>query len=171
MQPALDPAKTRQRWVIALGSNVADPRAALALAWPACCALLGLRDARLSSLHTTAPAEHARGPAFVNAVGVGWSASEPRNGLVKLHAIEQAFGRDRAREGFHGSRPLDLDLIAVGDVRITEPGLELPHPRWSSRPFVVLPLAEVAPDLRDAAGRTAAELARQWAQSRGSLLA
>lgn len=162
MQPGMDRADVRRRWVIALGSNVADPGAALALAWTACCSALDLRGARLSSLHRTAPAEQASGPIFVNAVGVGWSACDPRQGLALLHAVEQAFGRDRPREGFHGARPLDLDVIAVGDLRVAEPGLQLPHPRWSSRSFVVLPLAEVAPDLRDASGRNAAELARLW---------
>jgi len=162
---AVDRQHAQQRWVIALGSNVADPSAALGLAWAACCAALDLQAPRLSSLHLTAPAEQASGPLFVNAVGVGWSTCDPRRGLGLLHAIEQAFGRDRRREGFHGARPLDLDLIAVGDLRVAEAQLQLPHPRWSSRGFVVLPLAQVAPDLLDPSGRRADELARAWLAS------
>ncbi|MBI5608976.1 MAG: 2-amino-4-hydroxy-6-hydroxymethyldihydropteridine diphosphokinase [Deltaproteobacteria bacterium] len=151
--------------MIALGGNVADPPAALPLAWSACCAALDLQASELSSLHATAPAEQASGPSFVNAVGVGWSACDPRQGLSLLQAIEQAFGRDRPREGFHGARPLDLDVIAIGDLHVAEPGLQVPHPRWSARSFVVLPLAEVAPDLCDSSGLSAAELARTWLEA------
>ncbi len=163
-----EPHATRpRRWIIALGSNVADPSAALDLAWQACVAALDLDAPQLSALHHTAPAEQASGPLFVNAVGVGYSPRDPQQGLADLHAIESAFGRDRPREGFHGSRPLDLDLIAVDGVELIAAPLQLPHPRWHLRPFVVLPLAEVAPDLLDPHGRTAADLARAMSTAQG----
>jgi 2-amino-4-hydroxy-6-hydroxymethyldihydropteridine diphosphokinase len=144
-----EPHATRpRRWIIALGSNVADPSAALDLAWQACVAALDLDAPQLSALHHTAPAEQASGPLFVNAVGVGYSPRDPQQGLADLHAIESAFGRDRPREGFAAP-------------------LQLPHPRWHLRPFVVLPLAEVAPDLLDPHGRTAADLARAMSTAQG----
>ncbi len=61
-------------------------------------------------------------------------------------AIEAAHGRDRAGEQRWGPRPLDLDLLLYGDLVIDEPGLVVPHPRLHERPFVLVPLAQIAPD-------------------------
>lgn len=109
-------------------------------------ALLPLEQAQLSSIHFTDPAEGAVGPPFANAVGIGWSETEPLEGLAVFQRIERAFGRDRLAEGFHGARPLDLDVIDVGGLLLAGPLLTLPHPRWAQRPFVVLPLNEVCPE-------------------------
>lgn len=136
-----------RRWIIALGSNLADSERAVALAWRAVVALLPLRDGRLSPLWRTAPAEQATGGVFSNAVGLGWCACEPLHGLEVLQRIERAFGRDRAREGFHGARPLDLDLIDVAGLTLQHPRLILPHPRWQQRGFVAGPLAQICPEM------------------------
>ena len=66
--------------------------------------------------------------------------------LFTLHRIEQRFGRDRAKERRWGPRTLDLDLIAYDDVSLQTPELTLPHPRLFERAFVLVPLAEIAPD-------------------------
>jgi 2-amino-4-hydroxy-6-hydroxymethyldihydropteridine diphosphokinase len=63
-----------------------------------------------------------------------------------MHKIENKFGRDRGNERRWGPRTLDLDLIAYDDVSIQKPELTLPHPRLFERAFVLVPLAEIAPD-------------------------
>jgi 2-amino-4-hydroxy-6-hydroxymethyldihydropteridine diphosphokinase len=145
--------------LLALGSNVADAAASVRLGWAAACQELGLRDAELSDLVRSPPAEGASGGLFANAVGRGWTELTPLLALAACQRIEQAFGRDRAREGHHGARPLDLDLLDWDGLHIDLPQLQLPHPRLSLRRFVLEPLAQVAPDFVDArSGRTVAEL-------------
>lgn len=132
--------------LVALGSNVADPAAAVTLAARAVVARLQLHSARCSRLWRTRPAESASGADFVNAVLLGRCALAPLEVLQRLQAIERAFGRDRAHEGFHGPRPLDLDVLAAGDLLLDTAPLILPHPRLHQRTFVLGPLAEIAPD-------------------------
>ncbi len=86
-------------------------------------------------------------PLFLNAVVTGTTALDARSLLDELLAIEQDFGRERPYPG--AARTLDLDLILLGDDVIDEPGLQVPHPRFRTRFFVLGPLAEVAADLRD----------------------
>jgi 2-amino-4-hydroxy-6-hydroxymethyldihydropteridine diphosphokinase len=148
--------KHLRRWAIAIGSNLADPPGAVALAWRAVVALLDLQSPSVSRCWTTEPAEQAHGPLFANAVGCGWTTRSAGDGLATLQRIERAFGRDRDREGFHGPRPLDLDLIAIEDDWIDLPALTVPHPRWHQRIFVAGPLAEIWPDLAGPEGRSAA---------------
>jgi 2-amino-4-hydroxy-6-hydroxymethyldihydropteridine diphosphokinase len=149
------------RAIIALGSNLADPPAAVLLGWQAACTMAGLRQPMLSRLHQSAPAEGATGGPFTNAVGVGECALSARALLDVLQQVERAFGRDRQREGFHGARPLDLDLIDLGGQRLDAPELTLPHPRLAQRAFVLEPLREVAPDFVDArSGRSVIALCR-----------
>jgi 2-amino-4-hydroxy-6-hydroxymethyldihydropteridine diphosphokinase len=74
-------------------------------------------------------------------------------------AIEQAFGRERPYAG--APRTLDLDLVLLGDEVVDEPGLHVPHPRFRERFFVLGPLAQLAPDVRDPiTGLRAGELLR-----------
>jgi 2-amino-4-hydroxy-6-hydroxymethyldihydropteridine diphosphokinase len=81
----------------------------------------------------------------VNAVVELETELEPRTLLERLLAIEQEFGRDRAAVIVNGPRTLDLDILLYGDVEISEPGLEIPHPRLAERAFVLIPLNEIAP--------------------------
>jgi 2-amino-4-hydroxy-6-hydroxymethyldihydropteridine diphosphokinase len=71
----------------------------------------------------------------------------PQELLEKLLAIEQQFGRVRSLPW--GPRTLDLDIILFGDLILDTPGLKIPHPRMSERAFVLIPLAEIAPDRLD----------------------
>jgi len=86
-------------------------------------------------------------PLFLNAVVIGTTALDARSLLDELLAIERDFGRERPYPG--AARTLDLDLILLGDDVIDEPGLQVPHPRFRTRFFVLGPLVEVAADLRD----------------------
>jgi 2-amino-4-hydroxy-6-hydroxymethyldihydropteridine diphosphokinase len=67
--------------------------------------------------------------------------------LTRAHEVERALGRDRAREQHWGPRTADIDIIAYEDVTLTDEALTLPHPRLFERGFVLVPLAEIAPDL------------------------
>lgn len=97
-----------------------------------------------SSLYSTAPLGFTDQPRFLNAVVALETELEPRRLLQGLLRIEQEFGRDRSSGNRNGPRTLDLDILVFGDERISEPGLEIPHPRMLERDFVLVPLVELA---------------------------
>jgi dihydroneopterin aldolase / 2-amino-4-hydroxy-6-hydroxymethyldihydropteridine diphosphokinase len=134
--------------VIALGSNLGDRDATLDAAAAALGRLPGLEvQAASTSLETVAVTESGPDPSrprYRNRVVVGTTSLPPQRLLSALLRIERAFGRVRTARW--GDRPLDLDLIALGDRIVDEPGLVLPHPRAHERPFVLLPWLEVEPD-------------------------
>ena len=97
-----------------------------------------------SSLYSTEPVGFADQPRFLNAVVELETHLNPRALLEGLLRIEQEFGRDRSAGIRNGPRTLDLDILVFGDQSISEPGLEIPHPRMEERDFVLAPLAELA---------------------------
>lgn len=153
--------------LVALGSNLpgaqASPEALVAEALTRL-ARPGERMVRASRLYRTPCFPAGAGPDYVNAAALLESAGGPREILAHLHALEAEFGRARAQRW--GNRTLDLDLLAVGDTVLpdaatqaawrrlppaeqiarTPDRLILPHPRLQDRAFVLVPLAEVAPD-------------------------
>ena len=135
------------RAVIAIGSNLGDRRAAIAFAASRLSALLD--SVALSETVETEPEGQglSDGPLYLNAVIVGDTALGARALLDELMAIEAAFGRDRSYPG--APRTLDLDLVLLGDAVVEEPDLQVPHPRFRERFFVLGPLAQVAPEVRD----------------------
>ncbi|WP_142846970.1 2-amino-4-hydroxy-6-hydroxymethyldihydropteridine diphosphokinase [Telmatospirillum sp. J64-1] len=103
----------------------------------------GARVVACSRWWKTAPVPVSDQPWYVNGVArveTGMTAAEL---LALLHDVEREFGRVRGER--NAARVVDLDLLAYGRERITE-GLEVPHPRLAERAFVLLPLAELAPD-------------------------
>lgn len=134
-----------RRTAVALGSNVGDRAAHLRYAADRLGALL--RDPAVSGFVDTAPHGVAGQPRFLNGAVVGWSADDPVRLLARLHAIEAERGRRRPFPA--APRTLDLDLVLMGDLIVSAPGIELPHPRFRERRFVLAPLAAVAPDLVD----------------------
>jgi 2-amino-4-hydroxy-6-hydroxymethyldihydropteridine diphosphokinase len=100
---------------------------------------------RRSSLYSTAPVGYAEQPRFMNAVAALETELAPRELLEGLLAIEQEFGRARTAGLQNGPRTLDLDILLFGELQISEPGLEIPHPRLAERAFVLIPLHEIAP--------------------------
>ena len=143
--------------VIAFGSNLGDRRRLILDAAAAVGRLL--QNFRLSTLIETAPvgAGLENDPPYLNAVGVGDSALSARDIFEALRAIETAAGRTRPYAG--APRTLDLDLILAGDDVVCEADLDVPHPRFRDRRFVLAPLVEIAPDVRDpVTGLTAKQL-------------
>jgi 2-amino-4-hydroxy-6-hydroxymethyldihydropteridine diphosphokinase len=106
-----------------------------------------------SSDYATPPWGDQQQPRFINACIEIETSLDPHALLFTLQRIEKKFGRDRAHEQHWGPRTLDLDLIAYDDISIQKPDLTLPHPRLFERAFVLVPLAEIAPD-RLIAGRS-----------------
>jgi 2-amino-4-hydroxy-6-hydroxymethyldihydropteridine diphosphokinase len=80
--------------------------------------------------------------------------------LARMLGVERALGRDRAQERHWGPRPVDIDILAYDDVRLDEAGLTLPHPHLFRRAFVLVPLAEIAPERIIAGVRVRDALAR-----------
>ena len=146
--------------LIALGGNVGDVRGTFKKAIANICgATQGALVAR-SSDYATPPWGDEQQPPFVNACIEIETGLDPHALLATLHKIEKRFGRDRAHERQWGPRTLDLDLIAYDDARLNKPELTLPHPRLFERAFVLVPLAEIAPDRIIAGRRVQDALAR-----------
>src|ERR1700730_4290639 len=145
--------------LIALGGNVGDVRATFQKAISNICGMTqAVLKARSSDYLTPPWGDEAQDP-FVNACIEIETSLDPHALLFTLHKIEKKFGRDRTRERHWGPRPLDLDLIAYDDVKLDKPELTLPHPRLFERAFVLVPLAEIAPQRQIAGRRVAAALA------------
>jgi 2-amino-4-hydroxy-6-hydroxymethyldihydropteridine diphosphokinase len=131
---------------IALGSNLGDRRAHLDFAIARLRELLA--HLRVSSVIETAPVDVPDDqPPYLNAVVVGETTVEPEALLEQMAAIERA--RGRARPSVRAARTLDLDLILYGDRVIQTESLEVPHPRFRDREFVLRPLVELEPGWRD----------------------
>jgi 2-amino-4-hydroxy-6-hydroxymethyldihydropteridine diphosphokinase len=142
--------------LIALGGNVGDVGARFRQAIPAICRLARATLTARSSDYGTPPWGDEQQARFVNACIAIETSLDPHALLSALQAIEQRFGRDRQKQRRWGPRTLDLDLIAYDDVALQTPDLTLPHPRLFERAFVLVPLAEIAPD-RLIAGRSICE--------------
>ena len=130
---------------IGLGANLGDARAALQAALQALSALPGTRLRRQSSLYRSAPIDSS-GPDYLNAVAELETELGPLELLHAVQAIERDHGRERPYR--NAPRTLDLDLLLHDSLTLDTPELTLPHPRAHQRAFVLLPLAELAPQLR-----------------------
>jgi 2-amino-4-hydroxy-6-hydroxymethyldihydropteridine diphosphokinase len=129
---------------IALGANLGNPAIQVETACEELGRLPETRLAKRSALYLSKPVGYADQPDFVNAVvGVDTRLS-PRDLMQALLEIEARHGRDRTFK--NAPRTLDLDLLLYNGLVMHAPGLTLPHPRMAERPFVLLPLAEIAPD-------------------------
>lgn len=139
--------------LLALGSNQGDRRGNLRAALDALAPAVEV--AALSRVYETAPMYVSDQPAFLNMAARGTTRLEPAALLAHLKAVETAVGRVATFR--HGPRAIDLDILYYGDRIVDAPGLEIPHPRIAERAFVLIPLADVAPDRRDPhSGRTVA---------------
>jgi 2-amino-4-hydroxy-6-hydroxymethyldihydropteridine diphosphokinase len=131
---------------IALGGNLGDVRTTFEQAIAKLCDGSAVQLLARSSDYRTPPWGVVDQPPFINtAIAVSTSYS-PRELLGRAKATERALGRDPAHERHWGPRPIDLDILAYDDVELRDPDLTLPHPHMFKRAFVLVPLAEIAPD-------------------------
>ncbi len=136
---------------LSLGANVGDALETLTAAVYALDDLDGFAVEDVSAVYETDPwpppddPRHVPQDPYLNLVVRGRTALTPGALLRQTQLLETAFGRDRTTEQRWGPRPLDIDLLLVGDERIATVDLELPHPRLAERAFVLVPLAEVWP--------------------------
>ncbi|HSN40251.1 MAG TPA: 2-amino-4-hydroxy-6-hydroxymethyldihydropteridine diphosphokinase [Burkholderiales bacterium] len=143
---------------IALGSNLDDPGRHIEAGFRELAALPQTRVIRKSSLYRSAPVGYLDQPDFVNAVAQIETGLGPRELLEALLDIEHRQGR--VRDFPNAPRTLDLDIALYGGLVLQEDGLTIPHPRMHERAFVVVPLAEIAPDALIPGRGTARELLR-----------
>ncbi len=135
------------RAYVGVGGNVGDVETTLVEALWALDALPMTSIQRQSAFYRTPAWGKTDQPDFLNAAVELRTRLAPKVLLDALLEIERRFGRDRATEARWGPRALDLDLLLFGDGPHDEPGLVLPHPRMHERAFVLVPLAEIAPDV------------------------
>jgi len=148
----------RRRAVLALGSNQGDRLAALQGAVEALAGTPGLTVVAVSPVYETDPVGGPEQPDYLNAVVLVEGDLAPRALLERSLTVEAAFAR--TRDVRWGPRTLDVDVVAVGDLRVAEPDLLLPHPRAVERAFVLVPWLDVDPDAAlPGAGRVADLLA------------
>lgn len=129
---------------IALGSNLDQPAAQVKRGFAELHALARTRLTRRSPLYRTKPVGYADQPDFVNAIAEIETCLSPDELLDASLEIERKHGRNRTFK--NAPRTLDLDILLYGNMVSAEPRLTLPHPRMHERAFVLVPLAEIAPD-------------------------
>jgi 2-amino-4-hydroxy-6-hydroxymethyldihydropteridine diphosphokinase len=147
---------------IALGSNLQNPIQQVKAAFDALAQLPQTTLLKRSSLYKTAPVGYDNQPDFINAVAKIETALSPEDLMRHLLTIETQFGRERPFP--NAPRILDLDLLLYDRLCMQTHLLTLPHPRMQSRGFVLLPLAEIAEDLRLPDGESVVELAKNFQQ-------
>jgi 2-amino-4-hydroxy-6-hydroxymethyldihydropteridine diphosphokinase len=134
-----------KRIYLSLGSNLGDRVAKLRAAIQRLAAP-DLHILRVSPVYETEPVDHADQPWFLNLIVEAETDLFPLQLLSRVSRIERALGRTRTVA--KGPRTLDIDILLYGNVIVRSAKLEIPHPRMTERRFVLMPLANLAPDLR-----------------------
>ena len=130
---------------IGLGANLGDRETNIEQALSEL-ARLDCRLLKVSSIYETAPVGFSDQPDFLNAVAEIETDLEPRELLAALDTIERRIGREETFKW--GPRIIDLDILLYGDQILSEDNLEIPHPEMQHRAFVLIPLAEIAPEVK-----------------------
>jgi 2-amino-4-hydroxy-6-hydroxymethyldihydropteridine diphosphokinase len=132
---------------LALGGNVGDVHSTFGRAIAILCDDATVRLIARSSDYRTPPWGITDQPAFLNAVIAVATSLSPHALLSRALDCERALGRDRAREQRWGPRKIDIDVLAYDEIELHDADLTLPHRHLFERAFVLVPLAEIAPDL------------------------
>jgi 2-amino-4-hydroxy-6-hydroxymethyldihydropteridine diphosphokinase len=140
------------------GSNIGDKLANVSAAITALRTSGLVHQLKTSSMYRTAPWGDVEQDWFINACAIGLSQAAPRDLLAGCQTIESRMGRQPTRRW--GPRNIDIDVLFYDDLRIAEPGLQLPHKELLNRAFVLVPLLEIRPDLEVLGIRLADALAR-----------
>lgn len=146
------------RVFLGLGGNIGEPAKAMAAALNALNANADVCVGQVSALYRTPPWGKKDQPDFLNAAAEIRTNLTPRQLLDLCLKTERAL--KRARRERWGPRLIDIDILLFGEERISQGGLEIPHPRMLERAFVLVPLAEIAPDLAVESRRVADHLDR-----------
>lgn len=142
------------RATLGLGGNVGDPVAAMRTALQALDARADCRVVEVSRLYRTPPWGKTDQAWFFNACGLVETTLAPGPLLGACLAVEREMKRERTERW--GPRTIDIDVLTCGDLAVSDATLEIPHPRMTERGFVLMPLADIAPDLV-VGGRTVAD--------------
>jgi 2-amino-4-hydroxy-6-hydroxymethyldihydropteridine diphosphokinase len=137
--------RNREHVFLSLGGNLGDPARAMGAALRLIDADAECTVAAVSSLYRTPPWGKLDQPDFLNSAAEILTSLPPRAFLDLCLEAERRLKRER-RERW-GPRLIDIDILLFGTRRVHEPGLEVPHPRMADRAFVLVPLAEIAPDV------------------------
>ena len=131
--------------IVALGSNLGDREHNLRQAVIGITGGNAAKAVAASSVYETEPMYYEDQGWFLNCVVAVETALGPRKLLERLQRVEKELGRQPGER--YGPRVIDLDILFYGDEVVSEPGLEIPHPRLAERRFVLVPLNEIRPNL------------------------
>jgi 2-amino-4-hydroxy-6-hydroxymethyldihydropteridine diphosphokinase len=138
---------------IGLGSNLGNCRENILQAWSRLGEVKGVKLLTLSSPYRSEPVGMESANWFINAVGCLQTSLPARQLLSEMLRVEADLGRKRGMKGTPEDRIVDLDLLYWDDMICEEPEMVLPHPEIANRLFVLLPLAEIEPDMRHPVSR------------------
>lgn len=150
--------RSEERAFLSLGGNLGDPAKTMAAALHMLDAEDGTRVVAVSSLHRTPPWGKVDQPDFLNVTAEVATSLSPLELLELCLEVERKLKRVRVERW--GPRLIDIDVLLHGESNVSDVGLEIPHPRMLARAFVMVPLAEIAPDLK-LAGKSAADWATE----------
>ncbi len=142
----MTPAPERRRAYLGIGSNLGERLGYLQLAVDHLARTDGVTVVGVSPVYETAPVGGPEQPDYLNAVVAVDTTLTPHDLLRAAHSIEAE--AERVRTVRWGPRTLDVDVLLVGDERVDDPDLVIPHPRMAERAFVVVPLADLDPAWR-----------------------
>jgi 2-amino-4-hydroxy-6-hydroxymethyldihydropteridine diphosphokinase len=128
---------------LSLGGNVGDTATILKQALDAIGMLPQIELCQVSRLYRTSPVGVPNQAPYTNLVCCVWTALDPKAFLTQMQAIERQFGKVPKPQA--APRLIDIDIVFYGEYEIKQIGLEIPHPRWKERLFVLIPLLELTP--------------------------